>query len=261
MLVRQDPTFRVSVNEETGQTLISGMGELHLEVIRHRMERDFKLNVRVHKPRVSYRETIKKPVTVVGEFSRHAAGVAQYARVHLKLEPLATADTVIVKNDVKPGDAAPEILALVDQQVRESAQSAGMLGYPLIQVKFTILSIEATELENPEAAFRAAASDAVHTGVNDADVVLLEPIMKLEVVTPDEFLGNIHSDLMSRRAVIVGTDQRGDLQAIDAEVPLATMFGYSTHVRSLSQGRASYSMEPLKYAVAPPEVLKEMRGE
>ncbi len=261
MLVRQDPTFRVSVNEETGQTLISGMGELHLEVIRHRMERDFKLNVRVHKPRVSYRETIKKPVTVVGEFSRHAAGVSQHARVHLKLEPLATADTVIVKNDVKPGDAAPEVLALVDQQVRESAQSAGMLGYPLIQVKFTILSIEATELENPEAAFRAAASDAVHTGVNDAGVVLLEPIMKLEVVTPDEFLGNIHSDLMSRRAVIVGTDQRGDLQAIDAEVPLATMFGYSTHVRSLSQGRASYSMEPLKYAVAPPEVLKEMRGE
>ena len=261
LLSRQDPTFRASVNEETGQTIISGMGELHLEVIRHRMERDFKLNVRVHKPRVSYRETIKKRQVSVGEFSRHAAGVTQFAKVHLALEPLAQADTVVVKNDVKPGDVAPEILALIEQAVRDTAQGAGMLGYPLIQVKFTILAVESSELENPEVAFQAAASDAVHQGVSDAGVLLLEPIMKLEVVTPDEFFGSVHSDLMSRRAVIVGTDQRGDLQAIAAEVPLATMFGYSTDVRSVSQGRASYSMEPLKYAVAPPEVLKEMMGE
>src|SRR5262245_7747761 len=261
MLSRQDPTFRATVNEETGQTLISGMGELHLEVIRHRMERDFKLNVRVHRPRVSYRETIKKTQTSVGEFSRHAAGVTQYARVHLKLEPSPQSDTVVVKSDVKPVAQSPEILTLIENAVRTTAQGAGLLGYPLIQVKFTILAIEASELENPEAAFELAASDAVHHGVSDAGVVLLEPIMKLEVVTPDEFLGNVHADLMSRRAVIVGTDQRGDLQAIAAEVPLATMFEYSTHVRSLSQGRASYSMEPLKYAVAPPEVLKEMMGE
>jgi elongation factor G len=260
MLSRQDPTFRATVNEETGQTLISGMGELHLEVIRHRMERDFKLNVRVHRPRVSYRETVKKAQSAVGEFSRHAAGVTQFARVHLKLEPQPQTDTVVVRNDVKPGSQNPEVMSLVEQAVRESAQNAGMLGYPLIQTKFTIQEIEFSELENAEVAFHAAAADAVHRGVNDAGVVLLEPIMKLEVVTPDEFLGNVHSDLMSRRAVIVGTDQRGDLQAIAAEVPLATMFGYSTHVRSLSQGRASYSMEPLKYAVAPPEVLKEMQG-
>jgi elongation factor G len=260
MLARQDPTFRASVNEETGQTIISGMGELHLEVIRHRMERDFKLNVRVHKPQVSYRETIKKAQVSTGEFSRHAAGVTQFARVQLKLEPLSETDTVAIKNDVKPGDAAPEILALIEQEVRDMAQSAGMLGNPLIQVQFTILSVAASELENPEAAFRSAASDAVHQGVNDAGNVLLEPIMKLEVVTPDDYFGSIHSDLMSRRAIIVGTEQRGDLQAIAAEVPLAMMFGYSTHVRSLSQGRASYSMEPLKYAVAPPEVLKEMMG-
>ncbi|MBS0262095.1 MAG: elongation factor G [Planctomycetes bacterium] len=261
MLSRQDPTFRAVVNEETGQTLISGMGELHLEVIRHRMERDFKLNVRVHRPRVSYRETVKKTQVSTGEFSRHAAGVTQFARVNLKLEPQPENDSVTVKNEVKPGSLSPELLALVEQAVRETAQGSGMLGYPLIQVKFTILSIEHSELENPEASFLAAASDAVLRGVNDAGVVLLEPIMKLEVVTPDEFLGNIHSDLMARRAIIVGTDQRGDLQAIAAEVPLATMFGYSTQVRSLSQGRASYSMEPLKYADAPPEVLKEMLGE
>jgi elongation factor G len=183
------------------------------------------------------------------------------ARVQLKLEPQTQSDAVVVKNEVKPGAHSSEMLTLIEQEVRDSAQGAGMLGYPLIQVRFTILSIEATELENPEVAFRRAAADAVHRGVNDAGVVLLEPIMKLEVVTPDEFMGNVHADLMSRRAVIVGTDQRGDLQVIAAEVPLATMFGYSTHVRSLSQGRASYSMEPLKYAVAPPEVLKEMMGQ
>ncbi len=261
MLARQDPTFRAIVNEETGQTIISGMGELHLEVIRHRMERDFKLNVRVHRPRVSYRETVKKTQTVVGEFSRHAAGVTQFARVTLKLEPQPQADAVVVKNDVKPGVQTPEMLTFIEQAVRDSAQGAGMLGYPLIQVKFTILSVDATELENAEVAFMSAVSDGLHRGVSDAGVVLLEPIMKLEVVTPEEFLGNVHSDLMSRRAVIVGTDQRGDLRVIAAEVPLATMFGYSTHVRSLSQGRASYSMEPLKYAVAPPDVLKEMMGD
>jgi elongation factor G len=150
---------------------------------------------------------------------------------------------------------------MIEQAVRETALSAGMLGYPLIQVKITLTAVEATELENPEVAFHAAARDAVIRGVSDAGIVLLEPIMKLEVVMPDEFLGNVHSDLMARRAVIVGTDQRGDLQAIAAEVPLATTFEYSTHVRSLSQGRASYSMEPLKCAVAPPDVLKEMMGE
>jgi elongation factor G len=260
VLSRQDPTFRASVNEETGQTIISGMGELHLEVIRHRMERDFKLNVRVHRPRVSYRETIRAPADVVGEFSRHAAGVTQFARVHLRLEPAHGAETVFVKNDLKPDALAPALVAQVDQAIHDAAQGAGHLGYPLIQVKFTIVAVENSELENAEVAFQAAAIDAVHQGVNAAGDVLLEPIMKLEVVTPDEFLGNVHSDLMSRRAVIVGTEQRGELQAIAAEAPLAQMFGYSTHVRSLSQGRASYSMEPLKYAEAPAEVLKEMMG-
>lgn len=260
MLSRQDPTFRATVNEETGQTLISGMGELHLEVIRHRMERDFKLNVRVHKPRVSYRETIRQASKATGEFSRHIAGVNQFARVHLRLEPFHGEEAVVVENDLKPGTLSAELSSQIEQAVRDGSQGAGMLGYPLIQVKFTIDSVEFSELENPEVAFQAAAIDGVHQGVSTAGGVLLEPIMKLEVVTPDEFLGNIHSDLMARRAVIVGTEQRGDLQVILAEVPLARMFGYSTDVRGLSQGRASYSMEPLKYAEAPPEVLKEMMG-
>ncbi|RPI90822.1 MAG: elongation factor G, partial [Planctomycetaceae bacterium] len=260
MLARQDPTFRSSVNEETGQTIISGMGELHLEVIRHRLERDFHLNVRVHKQRVSYRETIRSPQTVVGEFSRHAAGSTQSAKVWLELEPYSGPEPIVVVNKLGPHDLAPALQQVIEQSIHEAAQGAGLLGYPLIQVRFTIRSTSATDLENPEVAFHAAAITAVHQGVSESNLVLLEPIMNLEVVTPEEFVGNIHSDLMTRRATIVGTEQRGDLQVIHAEVPLAQMFGYSTHSRSLSQGRASYSMEPLKYAEAPPEMLREMLG-
>ncbi|MFN0055225.1 MAG: elongation factor G [Planctomycetales bacterium] len=260
VLARQDPTFRAIVNEETGQTLISGMGELHLEVIRHRMERDFKLNVRVHRPRVSYRETIRHAQTVVGEFSRSNLGVTQFAKVTLRLEPAQGSETVTIASDLSPGDVAPALAQGIEQAIRDASQGAGMLGYPLIQVRFTVVAVQFSELENPEVAFQAATIDAVHKGVAAAGMVLLEPIMKLEVVTPEEFLGNVHSDLMARRGVIVGTQQRGDLQVITAEASLAQMFGYSTHVRSLSQGRASYSMEPLKYAEAPAEVLKEMLG-
>ncbi|MFM8289349.1 MAG: elongation factor G [Planctomycetaceae bacterium] len=260
ILSRQDPTFRAVVNEETGQTLISGMGELHLEVIRHRMERDFRLNVRVHKPRVSYRETIRDARVVNGEFSRVVGGVPQSAQVRLRMEPLASAEGVEQVNRLSAGDLPAGLQEVVEQAIRDGAQGAGLLGYPLIQVRVTIESARMTDLENPEAAFQAATLDALHQAVSAENLVLLEPVMKLEVVTPDEFMGNIHSDLMSRRATINGTEQRGDLQVVLAEVPLANMFGYSTHVRSLSQGRASYSMEPCRYQEAAPEVLREMLG-
>jgi elongation factor G len=260
VLSRQDPTFRAVVNEETGQTLISGMGELHLEVIRHRMERDFRLNVRVHKPRVSYRETIRAARVVNGEFSRVVAGVPQSAQVRLRMEPHSGGEGVEQVNRLSSGDLSPALQEVIEQAIRDGAQGAGLLGYPLIQVRVTIEAARMTDLENPEAAFQAATLDALHQAVSAENLVLLEPVMKLEVVTPDEFMGNIHSDLMSRRATINGTEQRGDLQVVLAEVPLANMFGYSTHVRSLSQGRASYSMEPCRYQEAAPEVLREMLG-
>jgi elongation factor G len=260
ILSRQDPTFRAVVNEETGQTLISGMGELHLEVIRHRMERDFRLNVRVHKPRVSYRETIRAARVVNGEFSRVVAGVPQSAQVRLRMEPHSGGEGVEQVNRLSSGDLSPALQEVIEQAIRDGAQGAGLLGYPLIQVRVTIEAARMTDLENPEAAFQAATLDALHQAVSAENLVLLEPVMKLEVVTPDEFMGNIHSDLMSRRATINGTEQRGDLQVVLAEVPLANMFGYSTHVRSLSQGRASYSMEPCRYQEAAPEVLREMLG-
>lgn len=260
LLGRQDPTFRARVNEETGQTLISGMGELHLEVIRHRMERDFKLNVRVHRPRVSYRETIRKSVVVEGEYTRHVTGSSFFAKVKIRVEPFDGEEPITVDNDMKNDRIPNVIVSSVEQTLRDEARSGGVLGCPLMKVKITLLDAEYNDLENAEAALQAAASDAIRKGLNEAGVVLLEPIMKLEVVTPEEFLGNVHQDLTARRAMIVGTEQRGDLQVIASEVPLAQMFGYSTQVRSLSQGRASYSMEPLKYEEAPKEVLEAMYG-
>ncbi|HVV99683.1 MAG TPA: elongation factor G, partial [Planctomycetaceae bacterium] len=243
-----------------GQTTISGMGELHLEVIRHKMERDFKLNVRVHKPRVSYRETIRTAQEAEGSFHRSAAGVTQSGRIKIRLEPYHGDEAVLVENKLKPNVLPKELAALAEQSIRDEALGGGTLGCPLMQVKFTLLDADYSQTETTEVAVQAAAMDAVRKGLQAAGVVLLEPVMKLEVVTPEEFLGNIQSDLLARKAAIVGTEQRGELRVVDAEAPLARMFGYSSQVRSLSQGRASYSMEPLKYAEAPKEVLEEMLG-
>ena len=259
LLAKQDPTFKTK-EEDNGQTTISGMGELHLEVIRHKMERDFKLNVRVHKPRVSYRETIRTAQEAEGSFHRSAAGVTQSGRIRIRLEPYHGDEAVLVENKLKPSALPKELAALAEQSIRDEALGGGTLGCPLMQVKFTLLDADYSQTETTEVAVQAAAMDAVRKGLQAAGVVLLEPVMKLEVVTPEEFLGNIQSDLLARKAAIVGTEQRGELRVLDAEAPLARMFGYSSQVRSLSQGRASYSMEPLKYAEAPKEVLEEMLG-
>jgi len=257
-LSRQDPTFTAKINEETGQTLIWGMGELHLDVIRHRLERDFKLNVRVHKPRVSYRETIRSAQEGSGEFSRTTAGATQTARLKVRVEPFVGEEAITLVNRLKPGTVTEQLVKIIEQAILDEARGGGILGYPLMHVKISILDAEYNDLDNAEAAFQTTCVHAVREGLTNAGVVLLEPVMKLEVTTPDNFFGNIQQDLGSRRAMILGTEQRGDLQVITAEVPLSQMFGYSTQVRSLSQGRASYSMEPLKYEAAPAEVLESM---
>ena len=260
MLSKQDPTFRTK-EEENGQTTISGMGELHLEVIRHRMERDFGLKVRVHKPRVSYRETIANTTEAEGVFHRQAAGVTQAGRVKLRVEPYQGDEPIKVENKLKPNTLPKELMSVLEQAISDESKGCGQLGCPLTQVKFTILDADYSQIETTDVAIQAAAVDAVRKGLQQAGVVLLEPVMKLEVVTPEEFLGNIQSDLLARKASILNTERLDELHVIEAEVPLAKMFGYSTQVRSLSQGRASYSMEPLKYDTAPQEVLKEMLGQ
>ncbi|HTU26038.1 MAG TPA: elongation factor G [Pirellulales bacterium] len=251
MMKRRDPTFRATESEETGQTLISGMGELHLEVIKHWLLRDFNLNVRVHKPRVSYRETVAHAAEVTGTCHRQQAGQAMFAKVRIKAEPhaQATIPLVIVGPQCQ---LPPEYLQAVLDVAGE--RHNGSLGCPLINVKFTVLGGEVHETESSEIAFRYAASDALNRALDEAGIVLLEPIMKLEITVPEENLGDFISDLQQRRGLITHTQVRGRNTVIEAEAPLANLFGYSSAMRGLSQGRATCSMEPASYGPAPAEV-------
>ncbi len=261
LLAKQDPTFRAKISEETGQTIVSGMGELHLEIISKRMERDFHLKMRIHKPRVTYRETICKAVEFEEAFERQAGTASLYALIKLRAEPLEGAQSVVVENKMKPGAFPAELTQVLIQAMNDESKSGGTVGYPLMNMKLQVLGAGFREGETNEIAVRAAAASAVRRVLDEAGVMLLEPVMKLEVVTPNDFVGNVTADLNSRRASILNTGLRGNLVVIEAEVPLSGMFGYSTQVRSLSQGRASYSMEPLRFAPAPDSVLKTMLGE
>jgi elongation factor G len=256
MMKRQDPTFRARENEETGQTLISGMGELHLEVIKHRLLRDFKLDVRVHKPRVSYRETIERAVQVTGECHRNIGGQTLSAKIQIRMEPWSKgAKPVVVM--VGPNVDLPEtFLAPVVEVLTEQGEGGGSLGFPLMNVKITVLGGEVHETASNELAFRYAAGDAFEKGLRDGGIVLLEPIMRLEVTVPDEHVGDIVGDLQQRRAIITRTHTRGRNTVIEAQAPLANLFGYSSAMRGLSQGRATSTMEPHSYGPAPADVLE-----
>jgi elongation factor G len=199
-------------------------------------------------------------VEAEGEFDRQAAGVAQYFRVKLQVEPHAGDEAIVVESRLKPGDLPQEFAKLLVDSIAESVKGGGGVGYPLMNVKFTVLDVKFREGDTTDIAIQAAAGEAVQNVLSKAGIVLLEPVMSLEVVVPEEFLGNIQADLNVRRAMIVNSDRRGSLAVLQAEAALSQMFGYSTQVRSLSQGRASYSMHPLKYAPAPPDVLREMLG-
>ena len=261
-LAREDPTFTFKVNEETGQTLISGMGELHLEILKNRMTRDYNLKVHVGRPRVSYRETIKKAVRrVEGACIRQTGGSGLYAKITIDLEPEAQpkgAPVLHFVNKLKGGVIPSEFIPAIEAGLREEAKSGGRTGYPLVDLKVTLTDGAYHDVDSSDLAYRFAASDALRKAVEEAGPVLLEPIMRIEVVTPEDYLGNVTGDLSSRRALIDRTSTRGKLIVIDARAPLEKMFGYSTAVRSLSQGRASYTMEPLEYAPAPESMLEAL---
>ena len=263
-LAREDPTFTFKVNEETGQTLISGMGELHLEILKNRMTRDYNLKVHVGRPRVSYRETIKKAVRrVEGTCIRQTGGSGLYARITIDLEPEIQpkgAPVLHFVNKLKGGVIPSEFIPAIEAGLREEAKSGGRTGYPLVDLKVTLTDGAYHDVDSSDLAYRFAASDALRKAVEEAGPVLLEPIMRIEVVTPEDYLGNVTGDLSSRRALIDRTSTRGKLIVIDARAPLEKMFGYSTAVRSLSQGRASYTMEPLEYAPAPESMLEALTG-
>ena len=261
MLRKQDPTFRAEENPETGQTLISGMGELHLEVIQHRLLRDFRLNVKVHKPRVSYRETIARSAEAVGECSRMIQGTMHAAKVRIRVEPfekgIAPVTVINSPNHGLPND----MLDVVLEELESSGTGGGLIGFPLMRLKATVLGGEVGETGLSEIAFRTAANHAFDQALRAAGPVLLEPIMKLEISTPDEHVGDLVSDLQQRRAILHSTESRGTDTVLHAEAPLANLFGYSSAMRSLSQGRASCSMEPSTYAPAPDDVLQKFLGE
>ena len=256
MMRRQDPTFRARESEDTGQTLISGMGELHLEVIKNRLLRDFNLNVKVHKPRVSYRETIGSSVEVTGECSRVIAGQTEFAEVTLKMEPFTGESSSLVMN-MAPTAVDPDLMNAAVDELHALVDGNGVLaGFPLSKIKVAAIGARSDE-SSTDVAFRVAASAAFEKGLREGGPVLLEPIMKMEITTPEEYMGELIGDLQQRRATIARTEHRGNRTIIEAEAPLAELFGYSSAIRSLSQGLAGHSMEPLHYAPAPPEVGKQ----
>ena len=256
MMKRQDPTFRALESEETGQTLISGMGELHLEVIKHRLLRDYKLNVRVHKPRVSYRETIERAVNVTGECHRNVGGQQLWAKLGIRMEPFPRGQKPVTVTVAGGIEMPEEYLTAAIEVLGELGQGGGSLGFPLMQVRVTVTGGETHETESNELAFRFAAADAFNRALREAGIVLLEPIMRLEVTVPEDNLGDIMGDLQQRRAIVVRTHNRGKNTVIEAHAPLANLFGYSSAMRGLSQGRATCTMEPHTYGPAPQEVLQ-----
>jgi len=255
-LAQEDPSFRVHTDEESGQTIISGMGELHLEIIVDRMRREFGVEASVGKPQVAYRETFKRQVEQEGKFVKQSGGRGQYGHVWLKLEPQAAGKGFEFVDAIKGGSVPREFIPAVNKGITEALQDGVLAGYPVVDVKVTLFDGSFHEVDSNENAFKMAAIFAFKDGMKSATPVLLEPIMAVEVETPEEKMGDVMGDLSSRRGVIQGMDDLPSGKAIKGEVPLAEMFGYSTTLRSLTQGRATYTMEFKHYAEAPKSVAE-----
>lgn len=258
-LAQEDPSFKVHTDEESGQTIISGMGELHLDIIVDRMRREFKVDANIGKPRVAYRETIRSKVEQEGKFIRQSGGRGQYGHVHLRIEPLLEEDKDFeFVNEIKGGVIPKEFIPAVEKGIREQLNNGVLAGYPLIGIKATLFDGSFHDVDSSEIAFKIAGSMAIKAGVLKASPVLLEPIMKTEVTTPEDYMGDVVGDINRRRGVVLGIDDTVSGKTIRSEVPLAEMFGYSTDLRSATQGRASYSMEPKKYSEVPASMTSNL---
>jgi len=253
-LAKEDPSFRVHTDEESGQTIISGMGELHLDIIVDRMKREFKVDANVGKPQVAYRETIRRAVKQEGKFVRQSGGRGQYGHVFLEIEPLPAGEGYEFVNAIVGGAVPREYISAVDRGVQEQMENGVIAGYPVVDCRVTLYDGSYHDVDSSEMAFKIAGSMGFREGASKADPVLLEPIMKVEVVTPEDYMGDVMGDLNRRRGLPQGLDDTPSGKTIRAEVPLAEMFGYSTDLRSMSQGRAVYSMEFQKYSAVPQNV-------
>ena len=255
-LAQEDPSFRVRTDEESGQTIISGMGELHLEIIVDRMKREFGVEANVGAPQVAYREAIRKPVDVEGKFIKQSGGRGQYGHVWIKMEPNEAGKGFEFVDAIKGGTVPREYIPAVEKGLQETLPNGVLAGFPVVDVKVTLFDGSYHDVDSNENAFKMAASIAFKDGMRKASPVLLEPMMAVEVETPADFMGNVVGDLSSRRGMIQGMDDLPGLKVIRAEVPLAEMFGYSTSLRSATQGRATYTMEFKHYSEAPKNVAE-----
>jgi elongation factor G len=257
-LTEEDPTFRVSRNEDTAQTIISGMGELHLEVLVDRLLREFKVKANVGKPQVAYKEAITKTVQSEGKFVRQSGGHGQYGHVKLELEPGEQGQGLIFKERITNGVIPKEYVSPIHEGVKEALGTGPVAGYPIEDITVTLYGGSYHQVDSSEIAFRVAASVAMRDGCKKAVPVLLEPIMDVEVIVPEEYTGDVLNDLNSRRGQIAGLVPRSDAQVIDATVPLVEMFGYATALRSLTQGRAIYTMEFSRYEEVPAAIGEQI---
>ncbi|MEE9232614.1 MAG: elongation factor G, partial [Nitrospirales bacterium] len=264
-LAQEDPSFRIKSDEETGQTIISGMGELHLEIIVDRLLREFKVQANVGKPQVAYRETIRGRAQAEGKYIKQTGGRGQYGHVFLRVEPAESGTGLEFVNKIVGGAVPREYIVPVEKGVKERMESGILAGYPLRDLRVTLFDGSFHEVDSSEMAFKIAASMALVSACQKADLVLLEPVMKVEVLVPQEFMGDVIGDLNGRRGKIHGMKARGGSQVVDAAVPLSEMFGYSTDLRSKTQGRATYSMEFQSYEVVPKlmaqQIIKKNQGE
>jgi len=257
-LASEDPSFRVKTDEETGQTIISGMGELHLEIIVDRLMREFKVEANVGKPQVAYRETITKKVKVEGKFVRQSGGRGQYGHVWLEVEPQEPGKGYEFVDAIKGGVVPREYIPAVDKGIREAMDTGVLAGYPVVDCKITLIDGSYHEVDSSEMAFKIAGSIGFKEGCSKAGPVLLEPIMSVEVVVPEDYMGQVVGDLNSRRGRIMGMENRAGAQVITSMVPLAQMFGYATDLRSATQGRATYTMTFDHYEQIPKSVSEEI---
>jgi elongation factor G len=253
-LAKEDPSFRVHTDEESGQTIISGMGELHLDIIVDRMKREFRVEANIGKPQVAFRETIRNSVEQEGKFIRQSGGRGMYGHVWLKLEPLETGAGYEFENAVVGGVVPREYISAVDKGIQEQMENGIIAGFPLVDIKVTLFDGSYHDVDSNEMAFKLAGSQALRDGAREADTMLLEPLMKVEVVTPEDYMGDVMGDLNRRRGIVAGMEDSAAGKIIGASVPLAEMFGYATDLRSATQGRATYSMEFEKYVEAPKSI-------
>ncbi len=258
-LAEEDPTFVVSTDQETGQTLIAGMGELHLDIIRDRLFREFKVEASVGQPQIAYRETITAPADGVGKFVRQSGGRGQYGHAEIKIEPLEKGKHYEFVNEIVGGAIPKEYIKPTEEGIKEAMLNGVVAGYPVVDVKVRLVFGSFHEVDSSEMAFKMAGIFAFKDAMKNASPILLEPIMKVEVTTPDEYQGDIMGDINRRRGQIQGMESKGNVCNIKANIPLETMFGYATDIRSLSSGRASYSMEPSHFEQVPSNVLKQVQ--